>query len=115
MEKSDFESQCWALMQDQINKIDERTKDLPAIRTLLEGVLEQTTKTNGTVRGHQTWIDKVSGGWKLAAIVWTIFNSAVVMGAITYFWNLQQRITADVIDGLETRYNIDITDDYYGK
>jgi hypothetical protein len=108
MEQKDFESQCWDLMQEQVSKIDERTKDLPAIRTLLERVLDQTTKTNGNVKELQSWRQRILGGWKLAAILFTIFNSSIVLGAAAYFWNIQENITDEVLKGLEQKYNIDV-------
>lgn len=49
-------------------------------------------------------------GWsssaKTISVIWGVINSAIIVGGLTYFWNLQNNITQDVINGLETKYNI---------
>lgn len=56
----------------------------------------------------ETWRASLNGGAKTVMVLFTIINSAIFLGIITYFWNLQGRITDEVIKGLETKYNIDI-------
>ena len=72
-------------MQAQINKIDERTENLPEMKTTLNQLLEQVKFTNGSVKELQSWKQKILGGWKLAAVAFTIVNSAIFLWAIAFF------------------------------
>jgi len=44
----------------------------------LRGLKEQVTKTNGTVRKHQSWIDNASGRMTVIASISVLIGGAIV-------------------------------------
>jgi hypothetical protein len=55
-------------------------KDVSEIKQMVVDIKEQTTKTNGTVRRHDEWINQQKGGAKIAVWIWGAIIALVNIG-----------------------------------